>query len=83
MIGADYDAIQCAEDREKFQAALQEIGVDMARSVSAHSLGEAREIAEQLGYPVLIRPSFTMGGAGASVAYNAEEFDDCAQLGRI
>ena len=81
MIGANYDAIQCAEDREKFQAALQEIGVDMARSVAAHSLEEAREIAEQFGYPILIRPSFTMGGAGASVAYNAEEFDDCAQLG--
>ena len=81
MIGANYDAIQCAEDREKFRAALEEIGVDMARSVAAHSLEEAREIAEQFGYPILIRPSFTMGGAGASVAYNAEEFVDCAELG--
>ncbi|MFW6456664.1 MAG: carbamoyl-phosphate synthase large subunit [Planctomycetota bacterium] len=81
MIGANYDAIQCAEDREKFRAALEEIGVDMARSVPAHSLDEAREIADEFGYPILIRPSFTMGGAGASVAYNAEEFDDCAQLG--
>ncbi len=81
MIGANYDAIQCAEDREKFREALQEIGVDMARSVPAHSLEEAQEIAEQFGYPILIRPSFTMGGAGASVAYNAEEFVDCAQLG--
>ena len=81
MIGANYAAIQCAEDREKFQAALREIGVDMARSVAAHSLEEAREIAAQFGYPILIRPSFTMGGAGASVAYNAQEFDDCARLG--
>ncbi len=81
MIGANYDAIQCAEDREKFRAALEEIGVDMARSVPAHSMDEAREIAEEFGYPILIRPSFTMGGAGASVAYNAEEFEDCAQLG--
>jgi carbamoyl-phosphate synthase large subunit len=80
MIGANYDAIQCAEDRDKFRTALQEIGVPIPKSRAAHTLDEARETAHQFGFPVLIRPSFTLGGTGASVAYNAEEFEDAASL---
>jgi carbamoyl-phosphate synthase large subunit len=74
MIGANYEAIRCAEDRELFRAALQEIGVDLPRSEAVRSLEAAQRVAGELGFPVVIRPSFTLGGTGASVAYNAEEF---------
>ena len=75
MIGADYDAIQRAEDRDLFRTALQEIGVDIPSSRAVHGLEEAQQVARQLGFPIVIRPSFTLGGTGAFVAYNAEEFD--------
>jgi len=81
MIGADYEAIRRAEDREAFRSALKEIGVDMPRSRAVYSREEAREAAAGLGFPVVIRPSFTLGGTGASIAYNAEEFDRLVDLG--
>ncbi len=80
MIGADYDAIQCAEDRDLFRTALQEIGVDIARSRAVRNLKDAEETAAGFGFPVLLRPSFTLGGTGASIAYNAEEFREAAAL---
>jgi len=80
MIGADYDAIQRAEDRELFKQALQQIGVDIPRSESVRSLAEAKRAARRMGFPLVIRPSFTLGGTGAFVAYNAEEFETGAAL---
>ncbi len=81
MIGANYDAIQCAEDRELFQRALKEIGVEMPYSKAVHSMEEARAVAAEIGFPIVIRPSFTLGGTGASIAYNADEFEDGAAYG--
>jgi len=81
LIGADYEAIQTAEDRDLFRSALAEIGVEMPRSRAAHSLAEAQDVAAEIGFPVVIRPSFTLGGTGASIAYNADEFVSAVQLG--
>ncbi len=81
MIGANYEAIQCAEDRDKFRSALQEIGIDLPRSKAVRTLDEAREAARDIGFPAIIRPSFTLGGSGASVAYNSEEFERAVNLG--
>src|SRR5690606_13089032 len=64
-----------AEDRDKFKAAMLEIGLDVPHSVYVHSLEEARSALEELGFPVIIRPSFTLGGSGAAIAYNREEFE--------
>jgi carbamoyl-phosphate synthase large subunit len=75
MIGANYDAIQRAEDREQFRSALQGIGVDMPRSQAVHSREEAEKVAGDIGFPIVIRPSFTLGGTGASdrgVGYRLE-----------
>src|SRR3954465_1585168 len=74
MIGASRDAIDKAEDREKFKKAMTRIGLASARSVMAHSMEEALQVQSALGYPVVIRPSFTLGGTGGGVAYNREEF---------
>ncbi len=81
MIGARKEAIDMAEDREKFRAAMEEIGLPSARSGVAHSLEEARQIQGGLGFPTIIRPSFTMGGSGGGVAYNKEEFEDIVTRG--
>jgi carbamoyl-phosphate synthase large subunit len=81
MIGANYEAIRCAEDRELFRAALQEIGIDLPRSQAVHSLEAAQRAAAEIGFPLIIRPSFTLGGTGASVAYNAVEFVDSVNYG--
>jgi len=81
MIGANYDAIQCAEDRDLFRTSLQEVGVDMPRSQAVHTLAEAREAAAEVGFPLVIRPAFTLGGTGASIVYNAEEFETAAAFG--
>ena len=64
LIGADYDVIERAEDRQKFKDAMNEIGVDMARSGYAHSVDEAYAILEDVGFPAIIRPSYTLGGTG-------------------
>src|SRR5512132_110493 len=74
MIGASRAAIDKAEDREKFKQAMSRIGLASARSAPAHSMEEALQVQASLGYPVVIRPSFTLGGTGGGIAYNREEF---------
>ncbi len=74
LIGASKEAIDKAEDREKFKSAMTKIGLGSARSAVAHSLEEALQVKEMIGYPAIIRPSFTMGGSGGGIAYNREEF---------
>ena len=74
MIGASREAIDKAEDREKFKQAMKSIGLDCPRSMLAHSLEEALQVQAAIGYPVVIRPSFTLGGSGSGIAYNREEF---------
>ncbi len=74
MIGATREAIDKAEDREKFKTAMTRIGLSSARSMIAHSLEEALQVQASIGYPVIIRPSFTMGGSGGGIAYNRDEF---------
>ena len=74
MIGASREAIDKAEDREKFKRAMTSIGLDSARSGIAHSMEEALQVQAKVGYPTIIRPSFTMGGSGGGIAYNKEEF---------
>ncbi|KES16011.1 Carbamoylphosphate synthase large subunit protein, partial [Gilliamella apicola SCGC AB-598-B02] len=70
MIGATADAIDKAEDRKRFDQAMKKIGLDTARSGIAHSLQQAYAVLEQVGFPCIIRPSFTMGGTGGGIAYN-------------
>jgi len=80
LIGASQDAIDKAEDRERFDRAMKRIGLGTARSAIAHSLEEAVQVQSQLGYPCVIRPSFTLGGSGGGIAYNQEEFlEICAR----
>ncbi|MBU2755672.1 carbamoyl-phosphate synthase large subunit [Acidithiobacillus sp. CV18-2] len=81
LIGASISAIREAEDRGLFKKAMEEIGLEVARSAFAHQLDEGREIADTIGYPVIIRPSFTLGGTGGGVAYNREEFEEIAVRG--
>ena len=81
MIGADKTAIDMAEDREKFKVAMEEIGLDMPRAAIAHSMEEAYQVQAQVGYPTIIRPSFTMGGSGGGIAYNKEEFEEICRRG--
>lgn len=76
MIGATREAIDRAEDREKFRQLMIKIGLDMPRSAIAHSLEEAIQVQARLGFPAIIRPSFTMGGSGGGIAYNREEFEE-------
>ncbi|ATX81809.1 carbamoyl-phosphate synthase large subunit [Mariprofundus ferrinatatus] len=81
LIGAQPDAIDKAEDRERFKAAMDHIGLEMARGGFAHDMAEARALAEEIGYPIIIRPSFTLGGSGGGIAYNPEEFEQIAHSG--
>ena len=81
MIGANLAAIKRAEDRDEFKHAMAEIGLEVPRSGIAYSLGEAKCVARQIGFPVVIRPSFTLGGTGGSLVYNIEEFEEYATLG--
>ena len=81
MIGADKEAIDKAEDREKFRDAMQKIGLDMPDSDLAHDLDTAIDIQRRIGYPVIIRPSFTLGGTGGGVAWNKEEFMEICERG--
>ncbi|MFJ1437490.1 MULTISPECIES: carbamoyl-phosphate synthase large subunit [Capnocytophaga] len=75
IIGVDIDAIQITEDREKFRVLLDKIGIPMAPSETANSFLRGKEIAQKFGFPLVIRPSFTLGGTGASVVYKKEDFD--------
>lgn len=81
MIGATREAIDKAEDREKFRQLMISIGLDMPRSAIAHSLEEAIQVQARLGFPAIIRPSFTMGGSGGGIAYNREEFEEICTRG--
>jgi len=81
MIGANYNAIRKAEDRELFRDAMAAIGLDLPRSGLAHTMEEARAVAAELGFPVIIRPAFTLGGTGGGVAFNAEEFERISSAG--
>ncbi|MDO4404067.1 MAG: carbamoyl-phosphate synthase large subunit, partial [Atopobiaceae bacterium] len=81
VIGCDLDSIRCGEDREQFAAAMRDIGLDVAASGFAQSLDEAFEVAEELGFPVVIRPSFTLGGAGGGIAHNKTELQLIAGQG--
>ena len=74
MIGAKREAIDKAEDREKFKRAMEKIGLASARSALAHSLEAALQVQAMVGFPTIIRPSFTLGGTGGGIAYNREEF---------
>ena len=81
LIGATPEAIDKAEDRQKFKEAMTRIGLGSARSGIAHSMDAAWEVQKGLGFPVIIRPSFTMGGTGGGIAYNEEEFDAICKRG--
>jgi carbamoyl-phosphate synthase large subunit len=81
LIGASIDAIKVAEDRLMFKDAMREIGLDVPQSGLARSLPEAIELARTLGFPIVIRPSFTLGGVGGGIAYNIGEFRDLAERG--
>jgi len=81
MIGASREAIDMAEDREKFKQAMTRIGLGSARSGIAHSMEEAQQVQGAMGFPTIIRPSFTMGGSGGGIAYNQEEFVEICKRG--
>jgi len=81
LIGATPEAIDKAEDRSKFKNAMTKIGLGSARSGVAHSLDESWSVQKELGFPVIIRPSFTMGGTGGGIAYNSEEFETICKRG--
>src|SRR5512147_915573 len=74
MIGAKREAIDKAEDRERFKKAMESIGLQCARGAIAHSMEEAMQVQAAIGFPVIIRPSFTLGGTGGGIAYNKDEF---------
>ncbi|MCF8068251.1 MAG: carbamoyl-phosphate synthase large subunit [Desulfobacterales bacterium] len=81
MIGADVDTINKAEDRDLFRHAMERINLRVPKSGIATTMDEARQIAEDIGYPIIIRPSFTLGGTGGGVAYNPEDLDITAKAG--
>ena len=81
LIGASIDAIMVAEDRLKFREAMESIGIDVPESAYAKSLDEALSVVDRLGFPAIVRPSFTLGGVGGGIAYNIEEFRDVVTRG--
>lgn len=81
MIGAKYEAIKKGEDRKLFKEAMSRVGIDLPRSGLAYSLDEAIAVAKEIGFPLIIRPSFTLGGTGGGIAYNIEEFEEMAERG--
>ena len=88
MIGANEKAIEKAEDRLKFKDAMTKIGLDSAKSGIAHSMEEALAVQKRIaietgsnGFPMVIRPSFTLGGSGGGIAYNPEEFEEICKRG--
>ena len=81
LIGAQVDAIEKAEDREKFKAAMDEVGINTAQGGFVHSWDQAEKLLDQIKFPIIIRPSFTLGGTGGSVAYNYEEFQELVEIG--
>src|SRR5258707_13527324 len=81
LIGASIDAIKVAEDRLQFKDAMRSIGLEVPESGLARTIAEAVDLARSLGFPLVIRPSFTLGGVGGGIAYNIEEFRDLAERG--
>ena len=81
LIGASKEAIDKAEDRQKFKEAMTSIGLGSAKSAIAHSMEEAIQVQASIGFPAIIRPSFTMGGSGGGIAYNKEEFISICERG--
>ena len=81
LIGATKEAIDKAEDRQQFDVAMKSIGLETAKNAIAHSLEEAKQVQPMLGFPCVIRPSFTMGGSGGGVAYNLEDFEEICLRG--
>ena len=81
LIGAGFEAINKAEDRDLFKIAMSNIGLDLPKSGYAESLEAAWKVAEELGFPNVIRPSFTLGGTGGSIAYSREQFAGLAKWG--
>ena len=81
LIGASKEAIDKAEDRQKFDQVIKSIGLETPKSAIAHSLEEARQVQAVLGFPCVIRPSFTLGGSGGGVAYNQEDFETICSRG--
>jgi carbamoyl-phosphate synthase large subunit len=81
LIGASRQAIDTAEDRELFRNAMQEIGLEVPRARMAHNMEEALAIQPEIGFPIVIRPSFTLGGSGGGIAYNRDEFEEIVSRG--
>ncbi len=81
MIGANEDAIKKAEDRKLFKKAMEKIGLGLPQSGLAYTMDEARAVAKKIGHPIVIRPSFTLGGTGSGIARNKEEFEEIAARG--
>ena len=81
LIGANVEAIERAEDREQFKIAMDEVGIETARGGFAKSIDEAHGVIEDIPFPIIIRPSFTLGGTGGSIAYNLEEFQELVDNG--
>lgn len=81
LIGANVESIKIGEDRELFQKAMNEIGIESAKGDFAHTWEEARKIVEETGYPAIIRPAYTLGGTGGGIAYNPDEFEEIVERG--
>src|SRR5882757_3032794 len=81
LIGARIDAIETAEDRRRFKAAMQEIGLAVPASGTAYTLGDAMDVARHVGFPLIVRPSFILGGGGTGIAHDEEEFAGVAARG--
>ena len=81
MIGARADVIAKAEEREQFKQAMDKIGLEVCRGATVKNVADARKVLEEVGLPAVVRPSFTMGGSGSSIAYNREEFDQLVRNG--
>src|SRR5690606_24404399 len=81
VIGADFEAIKRTEDREMYRQWMLELGIGVAPSITANSFLEGKEAAQKIGFPLVIRPSFTLGGSGGSFVHTKEEFDEKLQRG--
>jgi carbamoyl-phosphate synthase large subunit len=81
LLGANLQSIKRAEERDRFKKIMTDIGLEVPKSGYAHTIEEARKVAREIGFPVIIRPSYTLGGMGGNVAYNAEEYEQFAQWG--
>jgi carbamoyl-phosphate synthase large subunit len=81
LIGASADAIDKAEDRERFDQAMKAIGLECPHAEIAHDIEQARDVLSRIGFPCIIRPSFTMGGSGGGIAYNIDEFNEICTRG--